>query len=253
MTGQWMLLPVIAIIPLAMNLSVVIQTTYFKYTRRRYGEGRRIFKMAPLHHHFELSGWSETQIVQRFWLISLVAAHHRRCLGFELTNGLMGCSGDGMDRQTRGDHWGGEAGSCSCPLPVARGAQVILNDKRPAEKLLQEHAGLQDLPVSWVLGGHPEEILDGADLVCPSGGVPLTLPLVVEAQRRGILLSNDSQIFLEAVPCRVIGITGSAGKTTTTTLVGRMAEAAVQEGGAAGRGSGSAGISVRRWSRWWMR
>ncbi len=64
------------------------------------------------------------------------------------------------------------------------------------------------------------------DLVCPSGGVPLTLPLIVEARRRGIPLSNDSQIFLEAVPCRVVGITGSAGKTTTTTLVGRMAGAA---------------------------
>ena len=52
----------------------MIQTAYFKYTRRRFGEGRRIFKMAPLHHHFELSGWSETQVVQRFWLVSLLAA-----------------------------------------------------------------------------------------------------------------------------------------------------------------------------------
>ncbi len=74
MTGHWVLLPVVAIIPLCTTLSVMIQTAYFKYTRRRYGEGRRIFKMAPLHHHFELMGWSETQIVQRFWLISLLAA-----------------------------------------------------------------------------------------------------------------------------------------------------------------------------------
>jgi phospho-N-acetylmuramoyl-pentapeptide-transferase len=74
MTGQWVLLPIVIIIPTAITLSVLIQTTYFKYTRRRYGVGRRIFKMAPLHHHFELSGWSETQIVQRFWLISLLAA-----------------------------------------------------------------------------------------------------------------------------------------------------------------------------------
>jgi phospho-N-acetylmuramoyl-pentapeptide-transferase len=74
MTGQWILLPIVAIIPVSIVLSVIIQTSYFKYTRRRYGEGRRIFKMAPLHHHFELLGWSETQIVQRFWLISLLAA-----------------------------------------------------------------------------------------------------------------------------------------------------------------------------------
>lgn len=74
MTGQWAILPVIAVIPVSNVLAVIIQTVYFKYTRRRYKEGRRFFKMAPLHHHFELSGWSETQVVQRFWLITLMAA-----------------------------------------------------------------------------------------------------------------------------------------------------------------------------------
>jgi phospho-N-acetylmuramoyl-pentapeptide-transferase len=74
MTGQWLLLPIIGIIPLSILMSVILQTSYFKYTRKRYGEGRRLFKMAPLQHHFELLGWSETQVVQRFWLISLVAA-----------------------------------------------------------------------------------------------------------------------------------------------------------------------------------
>ena len=105
------------------------------------------------------------------------------------------------------------------------GAQVILNDQRPAEQLSAERASLALLEkqIKWVCGGHPLEILAAADLVCPSGGVPLSLPLVVEARRRGIPLSNDSQIFLEACPCRTIGITGSAGKTTTTSLVGRMA------------------------------
>jgi phospho-N-acetylmuramoyl-pentapeptide-transferase len=69
MTGQWLLLPIIAIIPLSETLSIIIQVLYFKLTG-----GRRFFKMAPLHHHFELSGWSETQVVQRFWLVSLVAS-----------------------------------------------------------------------------------------------------------------------------------------------------------------------------------
>lgn len=69
MTGQWALLPLIAIIPLSAVLSVVLQVGYFKVTK-----GRRLFKMAPIHHHFELSGWSETQVVQRFWLISLLFA-----------------------------------------------------------------------------------------------------------------------------------------------------------------------------------
>jgi len=69
MTGQWLLLPLIAIIPVSELVSVMLQVSYFRLTH-----GRRLFKMSPLHHHFELIGWSETQIVQRFWLIGLMAA-----------------------------------------------------------------------------------------------------------------------------------------------------------------------------------
>jgi phospho-N-acetylmuramoyl-pentapeptide-transferase len=69
MTGQWPLLPLIIIIPVSITLSDILQVAYFRITG-----GRRLFKMAPLHHHFELSGWSETQVVQRFWLISLLFA-----------------------------------------------------------------------------------------------------------------------------------------------------------------------------------
>jgi phospho-N-acetylmuramoyl-pentapeptide-transferase len=54
------------------TLSVMIQVTWFKYTKRRYGTGRRIFRMAPLHHHFEVGGWKETQVVVRFWIISMM-------------------------------------------------------------------------------------------------------------------------------------------------------------------------------------
>lgn len=54
------------------TLSVMLQVTWFKYTKKRYGEGRRIFKMAPLHHHFEVSGWKETQVVVRFWIITMM-------------------------------------------------------------------------------------------------------------------------------------------------------------------------------------
>lgn len=67
MTGQWLLLPLIAVIPVSNALSDILQVGYFKVTH-----GKRLFKMAPLHHHFELSGWSETQVVQRFWLVSLL-------------------------------------------------------------------------------------------------------------------------------------------------------------------------------------
>ncbi len=109
-----------------------------------------------------------------------------------------------------------------------QGAQVTLNDNRPAEALQNAVNSLEGLPIRLAFGGHPLNLLDGAELVCLSGGIPLTLPIVQEAARRGIPLSNDSQIFMENVACPVIGITGSAGKTTTTTLVGRMAEAATK-------------------------
>lgn len=52
-------------------LSVMLQVTWFKYTKKKFGEGRRLFKMAPLHHHFEKSGWKETQVVVRFWIITM--------------------------------------------------------------------------------------------------------------------------------------------------------------------------------------
>jgi phospho-N-acetylmuramoyl-pentapeptide-transferase len=54
------------------TLSVMLQVGYFKYTKKRFGEGRRILKMAPLHHHFEVGGWKETQVVVRFWIITMI-------------------------------------------------------------------------------------------------------------------------------------------------------------------------------------
>ncbi|MCE7505043.1 phospho-N-acetylmuramoyl-pentapeptide-transferase [Polynucleobacter sp. IMCC30063] len=56
----------------AETCSVMLQVAWFKYTKKKYGQGRRIFKMAPLHHHFELSGWRETQVVVRFWIITIL-------------------------------------------------------------------------------------------------------------------------------------------------------------------------------------
>ncbi len=107
---------------------------------------------------------------------------------------------------------------------VRHGASVILNDRLSQEELKDAHRELADLQIEWVYGGHPLELLRGTDMVCVSGGVPLTLEVVVEARQQGIPVTNDSQIFLERTPCKVIGITGSAGKTTTTTMVGRVAE-----------------------------
>ncbi|MEA4908870.1 MAG: UDP-N-acetylmuramoyl-L-alanine--D-glutamate ligase [Chloroflexi bacterium] len=105
------------------------------------------------------------------------------------------------------------------------GASVTLNDQHTPQQLSTAQAELDGLPVRWVLGQHPLRLLEQTDLVCVSGGVPLSLPIIQAALHMGLPLSNDSQIFMQAVPCPVIGLTGSAGKTTTTTLLGRMAEA----------------------------
>lgn len=109
---------------------------------------------------------------------------------------------------------------------TGHGAQVVLNDNREAENFESARRLLGNQHVEWFLGGHPLHLLDDVDLVCVSGGVPLTLPIIIAAQEKRIPLSNDSQIFLELVPCPVIGITGSAGKTTTTSLVGTMVKKA---------------------------
>jgi len=68
MTGQWLLLPIVGFVFVAEMLSVMIQVSYFKLTK-----GRRLFRRSPIHHHFELMGWSETQVTIRFWLIGMMA------------------------------------------------------------------------------------------------------------------------------------------------------------------------------------
>ncbi len=100
------------------------------------------------------------------------------------------------------------------------GARVVVNDGKTPEELRLNPA---DYPgVEFILGGHPEVLLEGADLICVSGGVPLDLPILQMAIRYGVPLTNDAQLFMERCPAPVIGITGSAGKTTTTTLTGEM-------------------------------
>lgn len=129
---------------------------------------------------------------------------------------------------------------------IAHGARVALNDIQPCAKLdlsdladlnllmmeasaLPEGSIWQALPTGasvLVCGGHPLSLLNDCELVCVSGGVPLDLPIVQAARARSIPLSNDAQLFFEACPAPIIGITGSAGKTTTTALVGEMLKAA---------------------------
>ncbi len=99
---------------------------------------------------------------------------------------------------------------------------MIVTDQKSWDELRDARAELNGLDLEWVPGGHPLSLLEDARALALSGGVPLSIPLVQEARERGIPLTNDSQIFLDHAPCPVVGITGSAGKTTTTVLLGRM-------------------------------
>ncbi len=106
------------------------------------------------------------------------------------------------------------------------GARVTVTDMRPAEKLGDIMADLADWEIAYVLGEHPMNLLDKTDVLAISGGVPADAPLVAAAQERGIEVTNDSQEFVRRVPTAVIGITGSAGKSTTTALTGVMGQMA---------------------------
>lgn len=112
---------------------------------------------------------------------------------------------------------------------AAAGAQVLVSDQRPATELRQSLAAVDGVPVQLDLGGHDaERILAWGDLICVSPVIPRSLPLLQEAARRGIALSSEVELFFERCPAPITGITGSAGKTTTTAMVGRMLEQAGQ-------------------------
>ena len=110
------------------------------------------------------------------------------------------------------------------------GAEVTVSDLKTATELAHSTLELDDLDLRFVFGSHPPQLIEGADLLCLSGGVPAGLPLAKQAREMGIRVANDAQIFMEASPAPSIGITGSAGKSTVTALVGQMANAAVLAG-----------------------
>jgi UDP-N-acetylmuramoylalanine--D-glutamate ligase len=107
----------------------------------------------------------------------------------------------------------------------AKGLRSSKEDVPPSKEDVPRSDGLRPA-VRFVLGSHPLSLLEGADLLCLSGGVSPQIPIARAAVERGIPLSNDALLTLRHCPVPVVAITGSAGKTTTTTLVGLMLEAA---------------------------
>ncbi len=105
------------------------------------------------------------------------------------------------------------------------GAHVIITDQKSAEQLEAAMESVKDISPEWVCGGHPMSLLDRADMICVTGGADLRIPFLAAAAEKGITILNDAAIFLHEVKNPIVAITGSSGKTTTTTLVGRMAQA----------------------------
>lgn len=105
------------------------------------------------------------------------------------------------------------------------GASVTLSDVKTAEQLSAALDEVQGLPVRLALGGHPADLLD-VDVVFLSPGVPMNAPVVRQAQSRSIPISSEPRLFVQLFANPVVGITGSSGKTTTTTLIGHMLTAA---------------------------
>lgn len=130
-------------------------------------------------------------------------------------NSVVRCSIIGLARE----------GTALARFLAERGSIVTVSDLKNEEELQENIAKLKRLPIRFVLGGHPGEVLDRADVLFLSPGVPLEAPIVSEAKRRGIAISSETRLFTELCPAPIIGITGSSGKTTTVSLVGQMLRA----------------------------
>lgn len=108
---------------------------------------------------------------------------------------------------------------------VQCGADVTISDAKPAEKLSLEIGLLGDLPIRLSLGGHCPQDIETADIVFVTPGASRDLPVLQSAEARGVLLSSEIELLFRLCPAPIIGITGSSGKTTTTTLVHEMLKA----------------------------
>lgn len=113
---------------------------------------------------------------------------------------------------------------------VNQGAFVTLNDRQPSKELDPLVGDLKRMGVETQFGHHNLSLLENIDAICVSGGVPLDIPIIEKAREKNIPLTNDSQIFMESTNANIIGITGSAGKTTTTVMIGEIAKKGVNFG-----------------------
>ena len=134
----------------------------------------------------------------------------------------------------------GKSGIAAAKLLHSLGAKVLVNDRKPRSECPEAEA-LERMGIRVVLGGHPPTLLDGkVDLLVKNPGIPYRVPPVREAIRRGIPVVTEVEIAAQMIPSPIAGITGSNGKTTTTSLVGHM----LRTGGLEARVAGNIGRAL---------
>ena len=199
------------------TLSVIMQVASFKLT------GKRVFRMAPIHHHYELKGWKENQVVVRFWIITMLLV----LFGCRLTEATSGGRTDGLHGPQcccagRRDH-----GVVARALPIgARRERARGRHAHGAAACRGTRFGASDVPLTT--GPFTADTLAGADLIAISPGVAQGQAAIAAAIARGVEVAGDIEIFAQALPPaqKVLAITGSNGKTTVTALAGALCRAA---------------------------
>ncbi len=189
-------------------LSVILQVASYKLRRRR------IFRMAPIHHHFELLGWPEPQIIVRFWILSILCALD----GAVDAQVAMRQAFAGKKVLIIGAR---RTGAAVARYLASQGAAVRLSD-RSATGFDDERLRLAGADVEWCLGREDVSLLDGVDLVVPSPGVPRNHPLLQTASDRGIEVVAEIELAYRSLNVPLYAVTGTNGKSTTTELLGRM-------------------------------
>ncbi len=126
----------------------------------------------------------------------------------------------------------GRSGLAACALLRSKGAEVVANDRRTRAEI--EPEALRDIDAKLVLGSHPTELVEDVDWIVLSPGVPLSLPLLVEARRRDIAIWSELELGFRHLQGTVVAVTGTKGKSTTTTLIGDMLRAGGREARLAG-------------------
>ena len=162
------------------SITVMLQVGWFKITKRKYGEGRRLFKMAPFHHHLEQCGWRETKVVTLFYVVTALQK---------------------------------------------LGAVVTLQDMKERNAVPAAALELEKEGVALYTGKNPDDIACEQDLIVLSPGIPCDLPFIIAAEAAGVEVISEVELAYRETTCPITAITGTNGKTTTTTLTGEIMKA----------------------------